>query len=56
MPEDASADQKRVMTPLQAVGSGANFLVIGRSVTRAADPLAVLARINSEIEVLEAQQ
>jgi orotidine-5'-phosphate decarboxylase len=56
LPEDAAADQKRVMTPLQAVESGASFLVMGRSVTRAADPLAVLARINREIEVLEAQQ
>ena len=56
LPEDDAGDQKRVMTPLRAVESGASFLVIGRSVTRAADPMAVLARINHEIAVPEAQQ
>jgi orotidine-5'-phosphate decarboxylase len=53
LPEDAAGDQKRVMTPQIAVESGASYLVIGRSVTRAADPLAVLARINREIAVAE---
>jgi orotidine-5'-phosphate decarboxylase len=56
LPEGDAGDQKRVMTPLRAVESGASYLVIGRSVTRAADPLAVLARINLEIAVPEAQQ
>jgi orotidine-5'-phosphate decarboxylase len=56
LPEDDAGDQKRVMTPLRAVESGASYLVIGRSVTRAADPLAVLARVNLEIAVPEAQQ
>lgn len=55
LPEDGAGDQKRVMTPLLAIESGASYLVIGRSVTRAADPLAVLARINREIAVPEAQ-
>jgi orotidine-5'-phosphate decarboxylase len=54
LPEDAAGDQKRVMTPQVAIESGASYLVIGRSVTRAADPLAVLARINREIAVREA--
>jgi orotidine-5'-phosphate decarboxylase len=54
LPEDAAGDQKRVMTPQVAIESGASYLVIGRSVTRAADPLAVLARINREIKVPEA--
>ena len=54
LPEDAAGDQKRVMTPQVAIESGASYLVIGRSVTRAADPLAVLARINREIAVPEA--
>lgn len=56
LPEDGAGDQKRVMTPLLAIESGASYLVIGRSVTRAADPLAVLARINREIAVPEAQK
>ena len=56
LPEDGAGDQKSVMTPLLAIESGASYLVIGRSVTRAADPLAVLARINREIAVPEAQK
>ena len=55
LPDDGAGDQKRVMTPLLAVECGASYLVIGRSVTRAADPLAMLERINREIAVAEAQ-
>jgi orotidine-5'-phosphate decarboxylase len=55
LPEDGAGDQKRVMTPQIAMESGASYLVIGRSVTRADDPLAVLVRINREIAVAEAQ-
>ena len=42
-------DQQRVMTPRAAVDNGADYLVIGRPVTRAPDPLAVLREINREI-------
>lgn len=42
-------DQKRVMTPSAAIEAGANYLVIGRPITRAQDPCAVLKSINSEI-------
>ena len=56
LPEDGAGDQKRVMTPKMAIESGASYLVIGRSVTRAADPLATLVRINREIAVPEAQK
>jgi len=56
LPEDGAGDQKRVMTPRLAIESGASYLVIGRSVTRASDPLAVLARIDREIAVAETQQ
>jgi orotidine-5'-phosphate decarboxylase len=56
LPEEGSGDQKRVMTPRTAIDSGSSHLVIGRSVTRAADPLAVLARINLEIAVPETSQ
>jgi len=55
LPEDGAADQKRVMTPRRAIESGASYLVVGRSVTGAPDPLAALARINGQIAVLEAQ-
>ena len=47
---DAGDDQKRVATPARAVADGAHYLVIGRPVTRAADPGAALAAIEREIE------
>ncbi len=46
----ASGDQKRVMTPAEAIASGADHLVIGRPVTQAPDPAEALARICAEIE------
>lgn len=45
----AQDDQKRIVTPAAAVASGADYLVIGRPITRATDPLAVLDRINADI-------
>ena len=42
-------DQKRVATSAEAVRDGANYLVIGRQVTRAADPRAEVLRICDEI-------
>ncbi len=42
-------DQKRIATPAEAIAAGANYLVIGRQVTRAADPKAEVARILEEI-------
>ena len=42
-------DQKRVMTPAQAILAGADRLVIGRPITRAADPRAAAERIVAEI-------
>mgnify|MGYP001167339179 CR=1 FL=1 len=45
----ASDDQKRVMTPGDAVTAGADFLVIGRPITRAGDPVAAARRIADEL-------
>jgi len=45
----AQDDQQRVMTPAAAIAAGADYLVIGRPVTQAADPQAALAAINAEI-------
>ncbi len=42
-------DQERVMTPLEAVRAGAHYLVIGRPITRAADPVSKLDGINREL-------
>ncbi len=47
--EAAQDDQKRVMTPRAAIDAGADYLVIGRPITQAADPIAVLQRIQQEI-------
>ncbi len=43
-------DQQRVMTPATAIAAGADYLVIGRPVTQADDPAAVLEAINRDIE------
>jgi orotidine-5'-phosphate decarboxylase len=45
-----AGDQKRIATPRAAVVAGASILVIGRPVTRAADPAGVLDAIAEEIE------
>jgi orotidine-5'-phosphate decarboxylase len=42
-------DQKRTMTPAQALALGANYLVIGRPITRAADPLQALLEIEASL-------
>ncbi len=45
----AIGDQKRVATPAEALRNGANYIVIGRQITRAADPAAEAARVLEEI-------
>ena len=47
----ASDDQARIVTPEAAIANGADYLVIGRPITHAADPLAALARINASLGV-----
>ena len=44
-----SADQKRVATPADAMRDGANYMVIGRQVTRSIDPKAEVHRILDEV-------
>lgn len=44
-----AGDQKRIATPLAALKAGASYLVIGRQITRAADPRAEALRILDEI-------
>jgi len=45
----AQGDQKRVATPAEAIRDGADYLVVGRQVTRAADPAAAIAVIRDEL-------
>ena len=44
-------DQIRVITPQAAVANGADYLVIGRPITQAPDPLAALSAINASLGV-----
>jgi orotidine-5'-phosphate decarboxylase len=45
----ALADQKRVMTPAEAIRAGSDYLVVGRPVTQAPDPKAAAEAIVAEI-------
>lgn len=46
-----AGDQKRIMTPTQAMQSGVSYLVMGRPVTQAQDPLQVLKDVNKSLSV-----
>ncbi|SEQ51501.1 orotidine-5'-phosphate decarboxylase [Faunimonas pinastri] len=46
----AAGDQRRVMTPAAAISAGADYLVVGRPITAAADPVAAANAIVAEIE------
>ena len=46
---DDAGDQRRVLTPADALANGSDYLVIGRSVTGADDPLAALQRVHQEL-------
>ncbi|MDR9825346.1 orotidine-5'-phosphate decarboxylase [Vibrio sp. FNV 38] len=45
----AIGDQKRIMTPIDAISAGSDYLVIGRPITQATDPAQVLAEINASL-------
>lgn len=51
-PQGASAeDQKRTLTPKEAILAGSDYLVVGRPILAAADPRAAFLKIVEEIEV-----
>ena len=45
----AGDDQRRVATPAEAIRNGADFLVVGRPITRAADPAQAIQAISREL-------
>jgi orotidine-5'-phosphate decarboxylase len=45
----ATHDQQRVMTPAAAAAAGARWLVLGRAVTGAADPVAAMAAVRAAL-------
>jgi orotidine-5'-phosphate decarboxylase len=42
-------DQARIITPMAAIANGADYLVIGRPITQAPDPVAALVAINAAL-------
>ncbi|MFV8817105.1 orotidine-5'-phosphate decarboxylase [Haliea sp. E17] len=50
---DSAGDQRRVLTPADALAAGSDYLVIGRSITAAADPLAALQRVHAELSQVQ---
>jgi orotidine-5'-phosphate decarboxylase len=50
LPGAARDDQARILTPAEAIRQGAHYLVIGRPITQAADPVATLQSIASSVE------
>ncbi len=52
----AAGDQARVATPGAAVAAGADYLVVGRAITGAPDPVAAATRIAEEIGQIKEDQ
>ena len=48
----AAQDQKRIMTPRDAISAGANFIVVGRPITQSENPVVAAQRILEEIDFL----
>lgn len=51
LPDGNKDDQKRIVTPEIAIKNGANYLVVGRPITEALDPLAALADFNERVRL-----
>jgi orotidine-5'-phosphate decarboxylase len=51
LPSDAAHDQSRIVTPRDAMALGATYIVLGRTVTAAAQPAAAMQRVLDELRV-----
>ena len=49
LPESAADDQRRIVSPTDAIALGSGYLVIGRSITRSSNPVATLNQINQTL-------
>ena len=49
----AVGDQKRIMTPADAIRAGSDYLVIGRPITQAEEPMEALALIEAELSAVQ---
>ncbi|MBN2378350.1 orotidine-5'-phosphate decarboxylase [candidate division WOR-3 bacterium] len=49
LPEEDTGDQARVNTPAAAAKAGADFIVVGRPILKASDPIAVIKRYKQEL-------
>jgi len=52
----ATGDQHRIMTPVDALSAGSDYLVIGRPVTQASEPLKIMCEIADSIDRWLAEQ
>jgi orotidine-5'-phosphate decarboxylase len=52
-PQTGNEDQKRVATPGAAIRAGSDYLVVGRPITSALDPVVAAQQITSQIEAVE---
>jgi len=49
LPDNAADDQRRVVSPPEAMALGSDYLVIGRPITQSSDPLGTLLKINQSL-------
>lgn len=54
--DSAADDQRRIMTPDEAIGNGSDYLVVGRPITKAEEPLVVAEQIHNAVMAASAKE